>query len=733
MRKVLSFCAVLLLAGTALLGQGGLTLYNMPYIPQSSYLNPANTPHNNFYISLPALSGVGVGFNNDFFALGDLKVDLFARWEKSYGDSLLASFADAAQISNRLGLRGEVDLFGFGLRSGKHYISFYIREVLQADLSFPDEFFRFVNDYGRDLVFQNTNNKTGYIMSGGRMNVTQYRPFTLQYAYDISPAFTLGGKVSYISGIYTLDATMDTLFTQIKEEDKTDWEMVGRINARTGGYSNADSSNFGNIFINPQNSGFSFGLGGRLTTLDDRLDISFSAVNFGRIFWNQKVGLTTFTDESFENAEGLGEVFDTLFRVEERANVEFTQALNPEFFLNANYYLSRSLSIGALLRAQSVFSTLNSSFGLFFNARPAKWFGFTTGYIYSNRAHNIPLGITLNPGPFQLYAITDNALGFASGGSARQAHVNVGLNLVFGKTMRAWTEKEPAQDDMDTYPDVYLPEEEEEIPAEVEGDPFMPPPAGEDRDTIISPTPEPLNQEDEVDITSYLVTNPIFLHRGPNSGTTVLDTIAPNTVVTVLQKSIPDWWYVEYDNKSGWIQPRSIRPSMEMPVAEQEEDEIPATPVATFIPQDYIMLDNTPMREAASETARELHILKKWDEVLVLEKTNSVWWKIRHEGSDGYVKSAMLNPRPENYVRPEEEAVAPAPAPPKAKPQTSLGVFTLTESTSLRAEPTHKSNALMRLRQGMEVRVLEKTTDLWWKVEARGMTGYCKAANLTSQ
>lgn len=732
MRRVLSFCAGLLLAGATLHGQGGLTLYNMPYVPQASYLNPANTPHNNFYLSLPVVSGVGLGFNNDFFSIGDLKVDLFARWEKSYGDSLLASFADAAQISNRLGLRGEVDLFGFGLRSGKHYVSFYIREVLQADLSMPDEFFRFANDYDKGLVFQNTNNKTGYIMSGGRMNVTQYRPFTLQYAYDISPAFTLGGRVSYISGIYTLNATMDTLFTQIKEEDKTDWEMVGRINVQTGGYSNADSSNFENVLINPQNSGFSVGLGGKLTTLDDRLDISFSAVNFGRIFWNHKVGLTTFTDESFENADSLGQIFDTLFRVEERANVEFTQPLNPEFFLNANYYLNKSLSIGALLRAQSVFNTLNASFGLFFNARPAKWFGFTTGYIFSNRAHNIPLGITLSPGPFQFYAVTDNALGFVRGSSARQAHFNAGLNLVFGKTMRELPEK-PASKAEEAYPEVYLPEGEEEPYEEIEGDPFMPTPAGEGRDTIISPTPEPVYRENEPDITTYLVTNPIFLHRGPNSGTTVLDTISPNTVITVLQKSIPDWWYVEYGNRSGWIQPRSIRPSLEMPVAEQEEDEIPATPVVTFTPQNYIMLDNTPMREAASETAREIHYMKKWDEVLVLEKTNSVWWKIRHEGRDGYVKSAMLNPRPENYVRPEEGAVAPAPAPPKAKPQASLGVFSLTESTSLRAEPTHKSNALMRLREGMEVRVLEKTTDLWWKVEAKGVTGYCKAANLTSQ
>ncbi|MDV7395139.1 SH3 domain-containing protein, partial [Arthrospira platensis SPKY1] len=128
--------------------------------------------------------------------------------------------------------------------------------------------------------------------------------------------------------------------------------------------------------------------------------------------------------------------------------------------------------------------------------------------------------------------------------------------------------------------------------------------------------------EDEPDVTTYLVTNPMFLYRGPSAATTVLDTIAPNTVMTVLQKRLPDWWYVEYGNQSGWIQPRSIRPALELPVAEQEAEELPE-PMVSFTPQDYIMLDQTAMRDAPAETAPEIHRMKKWDEVVVIEKTNS--------------------------------------------------------------------------------------------------------------
>ncbi len=747
MRKfwILSICLSFL--SLQLNAQGGMTLYNMPYIPQASYQNPANTPLCNFYLSLPIISGASFGYNNDFFTLEEVEIDLKARWDKQYGDSLLSSIADVALLSNRLAIRGNVDLFGFGLRAQKHYISFYIREVIQSDLLFPDEMFRFIRDYEKEgVVYQTTNDSpkmVGYIMSGGKIGLTQYRPFTLQYAYDVMPNLTVGGNVSYISGILTADATMDTFFTQIKPQDPNDYEVIGRINVTTAGYSNADSSDLANIFINPQNSGWSFGLGGKLTTMNKRLDLSLSAVNIGQINWKRKVGQTAFTDASFENSDSLGQIFDTLFRVEEKPGLIFKQKLNPEFFLGANYYLSQNMSVGALFRVQPIYQTLYSSVTLAFNARVGKWLGFSTGYSYTGRAHNIPFGLSLNPGPIQLYVISDNLLGFLVPASARQIHLQAGLNLTFGKTSRPWDELPTVPERTDALIDQYKPGYKDPVTEPADSEPADPEPLGVEepglppRDTIYPPDggEEPLYKEDEPDVTSYMVTNPIYLYRGPSSNTTVLDTIMPNTVMNVLQKRLPDWWYVEYGENSGWIQPRSIRPSYELPSSVQEESDIP-DPVIQFSPLDYIMLENTPMREMPSETSKETHSMKKWDEVLVLEKTNSSWWKIRHGKFEGYVKSAMLNPRPDNYVRPEVVEEAP-PKPPVVAPKpapsgSSLGVFVVNESTSLRSGPTHESNSLVRVRSGAKVNLLEKTNQFWWKVETNGQTGYIKAANLSS-
>lgn len=722
----------ILLWSIGLQAQGGMTLYNMTYIPQASYLNPGNTPYTDFYLSLPGLSGVGVGLNNNFFSLRDANLGLGTDWQKFDSDQLLSTFASVAQFSNQLGLRAGVDLFGFGLRSQKQYISFYIREEFQAQVDFPDEMLRFLSDYQKGVVPENT----PYPMSGSRFLITQYRPFTLQYAYDIQPTLTIGGKVSYISGIYTAEATSDTLIAYASAETEKGFDIFGRMAVQTGGFINSDTANVKNIFLNPQNSGFAVGVGGRLTTLEDRLDILFSATNLGKIFWTQKVGITNLTDASFENSENLGQILDTLFQVNEKANFSFTQNLIPEFFLGTNYYLNKNLSIGALMQVQPIYQSLRSAFGLTLNARVGKWLGVSTGYTYSNRAHNIPFGLALQPGPVELYVITDNALGFLAPGGARQFHLNLGLNLTFKKTERPWTEIPPDLPEVESYPGVYQPDEDEtSAPAPKDSVTTnkvaigVPP-----RDTIFSPD-GPLYMEDEPDVTNYMVTNPVFLYRGPNSTTTVIDTIAPNTTIEVLQKRLPDWWYVEYGDRSGWIQPRSIRPSLELPVAEQQDSDIP-DPLVQFKPLDYIMLDNTPMREEPSETGRIIHNTQKWDEVLVLEKTNSSWWKIRHQGYDGYVKSAMLNPRPENYVRPENLAPAPPSTPKPAvtpKPSVSLGTYVVTESTSLRAQPTHQSSSLMRLRTGMKVTLLEKVNQYWWKVEVKGVTGYAKEANLQEE
>ncbi len=60
----------------------------------------------------------------------------------------------------------------------------------------------------------------------------------------------------------------------------------------------------------------------------------------------------------------------------------------------------------------------------------------------------------------------------------------------------------------------------------------------------------------------------------------------------------------------------------------------------------------------------------------------------------------------------------------------SLGMYEITLETSLRESPASKSKVIIRLKEGIEVSVLEKTNRYWWMVDYDGKIGYCKAALL---
>ena len=59
--------------------------------------------------------------------------------------------------------------------------------------------------------------------------------------------------------------------------------------------------------------------------------------------------------------------------------------------------------------------------------------------------------------------------------------------------------------------------------------------------------------------------------------------------------------------------------------------------------------------------------------------------------------------------------------------QKPIGAFEVLEATSLRREPYFKSEILLRLNQGDELEVLEKTNAHWWKARFKKEQGFVKA------
>ncbi len=118
---------------------------------------------------------------------------------------------------------------------------------------------------------------------------------------------------------------------------------------------------------------------------------------------------------------------------------------------------------------------------------------------------------------------------------------------------------------------------------------------------------------------------------------------------------------------------------------------------------------STTLREGAGTDSSTISKLKSGVTVTVLDaKTNPKWWKVSHEGKEGYIDSET--------VKLVEQPAEPA---------------TTTRNIAMRAEPKSNAAVLDELKIYSQVAVLDsKSHQGWWKVFYENQEGYIPASAL---
>lgn len=99
--------------------------------------------------------------------------------------------------------------------------------------------------------------------------------------------------------------------------------------------------------------------------------------------------------------------------------------------------------------------------------------------------------------------------------------------------------------------------------------------------------------------------------------------------------------------------------------------------------------------------------------------------KPRTKSTTSYDKPAATTPT--TPIR--TEIIEEKPATPIEQPVITIAAdntYTVTQETSLRAQPDAKAQVLRRLIEGDTVKVIEKSTQYWWKVVQNGKVGWVK-------
>src|SRR5687767_2334366 len=121
---VLAMFVALLLAVMDISAQS-LSGYQMQYLPQRSYMNPAFTPHSKINVGVPVFSAININYSNQGFTYHDLV--------RKNGDSLaldMDHMISGLDSRNLLAFEFETDLLSFGIRHGKNFFSFNATEKI---------------------------------------------------------------------------------------------------------------------------------------------------------------------------------------------------------------------------------------------------------------------------------------------------------------------------------------------------------------------------------------------------------------------------------------------------------------------------------------------------------------------------------------------------------------------------------------------------------------------------
>lgn len=744
--KRLSLSLLFIWASQSLSGQNNLTFYYMDSIPQQTGLNPGRMPTGKSYIGFPVISNFNAGFGSRGFQLDDLGAGLNA-FGNDFDLGVLRQNADS-QNSGNLGLN--TDLFTFGMQIKNGYYSFTVSDYALGQVDFSNDFVNLAYNIDKEIYVP------GQMFNLETLNFEglHYRAFAFGYTRQIDDRLSIGGKLKYVTGqesIRTVNRNLyiaNTLnidqsylgklnqlndlsalreiyenytFPAIDEADALTVE--GQFEIQAGGIRgyNSDTRAFPGPLFGSDNAGFAFDLGA-VFRANPRWEFSASALNIGGIKWKKNLSYTMVNFAIDQPDEKIDEIFDELTAPEGEQPPAYRTALATQFFVGGRYFLNNRTNFGLLLNPYSFFGNWSMAYALSANTRIGSLLGVSASYsAFNNDYFNIGTGISLNLGPVQVFAITDNILYLLNGGSTNNAHLQFGLNLTFGRNtllpsavvQNEKNEKEPpALTEIEPEGNVATPILPEETITE---------PMNNDSTTV---TPQ------NVPMVATQTSSEEFLLQGlARSGDTgekfdhiyvdVFKILADGSVELVRTDRFPgaefEIWLrrderymlmLNYDNNAyleGLLNPAN------------------AQIIDGVLSQVFILDEYRPKPAEPTVTEPENGLIPK---------------QTTEESTLSYAEQTETTGQTDGAAVSEEEATSSYPSSANENSeygQESLGTYYLIQSTSLRREATHQSGVMLRFNSGNTVELLEKTNQYWWKVRFNGKIGWVKAAKLQEE
>ncbi len=722
--------ALLVFGLSPLIAQRNLALYNLPGVPQSQTMNVGRMPDYNFHLSLPLISNINLGASSSGFSANDIKnINFDDQGENPDGSFFETDFSDFInQVGpyNTLGFDFNTTILDAGFRIGKGYIGLQGTEHVQSFLGYAESLFTTFDEIQGLTPEDFENGPRRYAVNGTFLNFTHHRTLGASYTHEIIPGKLSAGLRAKMAIGVGRAWTRNENFSIVGDYQQGILGLEGNVGLLLAGLPAAFDSTqgIGTYLQGTGNKGIAVDLGAQYR-VTDKIEVFASLVNLGQIVWKNNIteyGYSTkyldfYANQPEQAEEALGEVIDFVTTPEKTKYLGQIKSPLPMYvYAGGNYHFNKTFTAGAMVNLERLdgFNYWNFTINGRANVGRVLQVGATLAQV-QGVGFQVGAGAAVNLGPLQIYAASDNVASVVNLGNARNAQINVGINLVFG---RGKTKTDVAMQDSTDADGTLIASVDSSDQKKVK-----PEKVKKEKTTVAKTKERPEPVDKPVKTTPAPVSTPVVVAaptlrpwvnlRGTTYNASSKE-VMTGVTVELYQKQ-PDREILAYVRGNPGI-------DILAPMERNREYRVVVKKNGFKPTETNISLDELA---GVAELKKDFYL-----EVAPVEPPTVVSKPAEKPVEKPVVTSdTTANNKPGAKLTPDPKNSVVAPQPNSNKPQ----VFMVVTNADLKPTASADGATIIKVGAGYRVQLLEKTNADWWLVSFRGYNGYLQGKVLREE
>lgn len=445
MRKKL-LLLLALASGFAAKSQNVLSLYNMKNIPQVVYANPAFLPMARVNVSIPGFGSTYAQVGKSSFVTKDVATVNDQGTLRLDVDKFLGGLED----ENSLYAGVTAELIHIGFTSKKNYFFLGSQDRVVSEFLFPKSLAVLISEVYEDKGITNYHN-----INDTKLNYSHIRQYSFGWARRINKDVSIGANFKYLTGIMNVQTNSSAMVINGVTPDGNLSGLVN-INMQTSGL-----TGYGDMINNPtdllttpagyDNHGIAldFGIDYRINA---KVKVAASVIDLlGSITWKDnvqnyvadsvRVDFNTVDWASIvspKSGGGLEGIYDSIVSNidPDQVNTSFTTAIPTKVIGSATYFLTPKIEATLIGQGIMYQDGFEPKIRIAIQGRVKRFLNYMVSYAVVDsqvEAANLGLGLSVNLGPIQIHALTDNIFDPYLFSSEFNPSLRFGINLTFGR------------------------------------------------------------------------------------------------------------------------------------------------------------------------------------------------------------------------------------------------------------------------------------------------------------